>query len=315
MFAIEPRIDYPNAPPVPIDEHSVPGVSYLLGKRYPIAADINVTPMPDTDDSSDVNLRRRFLLTSGVVGAGALVTGVAIGASNSGRIERLAERVLGPRGPGQEFKTTARAIRARHNAQTREVVARLKRKYEDAVFGHVRVWDMVEKLALCVDPTDTSLYCTSQFVHVQQVVAAMERDGVQDRDLYIAAFTHDLGKVMLLANEAPEHVVCQPAPFGGHREGVGLDNVVFQFCHPEIIYTRLKDHVPDHLAWLVRYHATSIQRAEPYMDDRDRGYAERYLRPFQRYDKRFKSTTFLPRIDLAKYRALIEETFPRPILI
>jgi myo-inositol oxygenase len=277
-------------------------------------SDIHVTPMPDTNDSSGATPRRRFL-TAGVVGAGALVTGVALGAANSGRIERVEERVLGPRGPDKEFKTTARAIWARHKAQTREVVARLKRKYEDAVFGRVRVWDMVEKLALCVDPTDTSLFCTSQFIHVQQVVAAMERDGVQDRDFYIAAFTHDLGKVMLLANEAPEHVVCQPAPLGGDRDGIGLDNVVFQFCHPEIIYTRLKDHVPDHLAWLVRYHATSIERAGPYMDDRDRGYAERYLKPFQRYDKRFKSTTFLPRIDLAKYRALIEETFPSPILI
>jgi hypothetical protein len=270
--------------------------------------------MSETDDPSGVTPRRRFL-TSGVVGAGALAAGVALGASNSGRIERIEERVLGPLGPGREFKTTAREIWARHNAQTREVVARLKRKYEDAVFGRVRVWDMVEKLALCVDPTDTSLYCTSQFIHVQQVVAAMERDGVQDRDLYIAAFTHDLGKVMLLANEAPEHVVCQPAPLGGEGEGLGLDNVVFQFCHPEIIYTRLKDHVPDHIAWLVRYHATSIKKAEPYMDDRDRRYAERYLKPFRHYDNAFKSSTSLPRIDLAKYRALIEDTFPSPILI
>ena len=273
-----------------------------------------MTPKPDKDDPSDVAPRRRFL-TSGVVGVGALAAGVALGASNSGHIERVEERILGPRGPDKEFKTTARAIWARHKAQTREVVAGLKRKYEAAVFGRVRVWDMIEKLALCVDPTDTSLYCTSQFIHVQQVVAAMERDGVQDRDLYIAAFTHDLGKVMLLASEAPEHVVCRSAPVGGDREGIGLDNVVFQFCHPEIIYTRLKDHVPDHLAWLVRYHATSIKNAEPYMDDRDRRYAERYLKPFQRYDSGFKSTTFLPRIDLAKYRALIEETFPSPILI
>ena len=37
----------------------------------------------------------------------ALVTGVALGASNSGRIERLEERVLGPRGPDKEFKTAA----------------------------------------------------------------------------------------------------------------------------------------------------------------------------------------------------------------
>jgi len=270
--------------------------------------------MPGTDDSSAVTSRRRFL-TSGVVGAGALATGVALGASNSDRIELVGERILGPQGPDKEFKTTARAILARHEAQTREIVHRLKRRYEDAVFGRVRVWDMVEKLALCVDPTDTGLYCTSQFIHVQQLVAAMERDGVRDPDFYIAAFTHDLGKVMLLANEAPEYVVCQSAPLGGDREGIGLDNVVFQFCHPEIIYTRLKDHLPDHLAWLVRYHATSIRQAEPYMDDRDRRYAQRYLKPFRRYDNGFKSTTSLPRIDLAKYRALVEETFPHPILI
>jgi hypothetical protein len=270
--------------------------------------------MPPADDSSGTARRRRFL-TSGLVGAGALAAGVAVGASNSGRIERLEERVLGPRGPDREFKETARAIWARHNAQTREVVERLKRKYEDAVFGRVRVWDMVEKLALCVDATDTSLYCTSQFIHVQQMVAAMEREGVTDRDLYIAAFTHDLGKVMLLANEAPEYVLCTPARLGDDRGAVGLDNVLFQFGHWEIIYTRLKDHVPEHLAWLLRYHNTSIERTESYMNDRDRGYAERYLKPFQRYDRRFKSTTFLPRIDLAKYRALIEETFPSPILI
>lgn len=270
--------------------------------------------MPGTDDSSGINRRRRFL-TSGVVGAGALATGIALGASNSGRIERWEERVFGPRGPDREFKKTASEIWARHRAQTRETVAGLKRRYEGAVFGRVRVWDMVEKLALCVDPTDTTLYCTSQFIHVQQVVAAMERDGVQDRDLYIAAFTHDLGKVMLLGNEAPENVVCQQAPIGGDHEGIGLDNVVFQFGHPEIIYTRLKDHVPDHIAWLVRYHATSPKVAAPYMNDRDRGYTERYLKPFRRYDNGFKSATSLPRIDLAKYRALIEEAFPQPILI
>jgi hypothetical protein len=270
--------------------------------------------MPDTGNPSEGTPRRRFL-ASGVVGAGALVTGVALGAGNSDRITRVEERLLGPRGPGREFKTTARAIWARHNAQTRDVVAGLKRRYEGAVFGRVRVWDMVEKLALCVDPTDTTLYCTSQFIHVQQVVAAMERDGVEDRDLYLAAFTHDLGKVMLLANEAPEHVVCTSELLGGDREGIGLDNVLFQFGHWEIIYSRLKDHVPQHIAWLLRYHNTAPERVAPYMDDRDRDYAARYLKPFQRYDRGFKSTTFLPRIDLAKYRALVEEAFPSPILI
>src|SRR5262249_23931959 len=157
---------------------------------------------------------------------------------------------------------------------TRELVAQLKAKYENAVFGRARVWDLVEKLAFCVDPTDTALLCTNQFIHVQQVLAGMEHDGIDGHDLFLVALTHDLGKVVLLTDELPERVVAPPEPIGDYRPGVGLDNVVYQFGHGEIIYSRLKDHVPAHIAWILRYHATPLSSLDPYMSSQDRIYAK-----------------------------------------
>jgi hypothetical protein len=218
--------------------------------------------------------------------------------------------------PGwRQFVQEAGAVTERHWAQTRETVAALRRKHERAVLGRRRMWDLVERLALCVDPTDTRLCCASQLVHVQQVVAGMERDGVDDPDLLVAAITHDLGKILLLAGEAPEHVVGTNAPIGRYARGAGLDTVVFQWNHDEFIYSRLRDHVPDHVAWLLRYHSIEIRRAEPLMDARDRSYLERYLRPFRRYDQGTKSPcTLPPPTILDKYRDLIDRTFPAPIL-
>ena len=72
--------------------------------------------------------------------------------------------------------------------------------------------------------------------------------------------------------------------------------------------------MPSHIAWVVRYHNIDIRDAAPYMDARERTYAEKYLTIFQRFDGGFVSPYFQPRIDLAKYRELIEGYFPRPIL-
>ena len=52
----------------------------------------------------------------------------------------------------------ARAIEARHAAQTVDDVEALRRKYQAPVFGTVRVWDLVERLAQCVDPSDCALF-------------------------------------------------------------------------------------------------------------------------------------------------------------
>lgn len=249
-------------------------------------------------------------LGAGVASGAVRTAGAVVGPA---RLRRWALRLS----PGwRGFTREAQAITERHRAQTHETVAALKRKYEHAVLGRWRVWDLIERLALCVDPTDGELYCASQLVHVQQVVAGMERDGVDDRDLLLAALTHDLGKVLLLVGEAPEHVVGMNTPIGRYPPRVGLDRVVFQWNHDEFIYSRLKDHVPDHLAWLLRYHSIEIPRAAPLMDARDRSYLERYLRPFRRYDQGTKSVCSLPPRDiLAKYRDLVEAAFPGPILV
>jgi predicted HD phosphohydrolase len=244
----------------------------------------------------------------------ALGAAAAVGAlAAPGRLRRWAHRGLSP--GWRDFAREARAISERHARQTRETVAALRSKYERPIFGRVRVWDLVERLALCVDPTDGELYCVSQLVHVQQVLAGMERDRMGDADLILAAVVHDLGKVLLLTGEAPEHVVGMNAPIGPHAQGIGLDQAVLQWNHDELAYSRLRDHVPEPVAWLVRYHSLMVEAARPLMDARDRDYLARYLVPFRRYDQGTKSVCSLPPRDLLdRCRDVVERTFPSPIL-
>jgi hypothetical protein len=256
------------------------------------------------------------VLAGGAVGSAA---GVAAGYRFSPALRsvelgvRSPELAL-PEGVGA-FRREAEAIVARHRAQTTETVAALKAKYEAAVFGRVRVWDLVEKLALCIDPSDMRLFVGSQFLHLQQILAGMEANGVDDPDMLLLAIVHDLGKVLLLARELPEHVVCTTGRIGSPDPGCGLDEVVFQFGHGEFIYSRLRGHVPDHVAWTARYHNVRIDDVEPFMSDRDRLWCDRYLRPFRRFDAGFASAYYLPRLDLDRYRELVERAFPSPLLV
>jgi len=214
----------------------------------------------------------------------------------------------------KRFLDHARVIYERHLDQTKEKVACLKKKYEKPVIGKVRVWNLMERLAQCIDPSDSALYCVSQLVHALQVVDGMERDGIQDKDFLIAGLVHDLGKILLLTGEAPENVVGFSTPIGHYEKGVGLANCVFQWNHDQFIYARLKDFVPDHIAWLLRYHSIYEPECRHLMDERDRMYMERYLRVFEKYDKGTKSLYHLPKNGIEKYRVLIEDTFPKPIL-
>lgn len=214
----------------------------------------------------------------------------------------------------EEFRVEARRIHERHRRQTAATVAELKRKYEHPVFGRVRVWDLVEKLALCIDPTDTDLFGGSQWLHVQQALAAMEMQHVTDENFFLIAILHDLGKLFLQTGEVPENVVCGAAPLGSYPAGIGLDQVVYQFGHGELIYSRIKDHVPEPVAWTARYHTIDLAVAGPVMNERDQRLAAEYLSPFREFDAGFKSPQWLPKIDMARYRELIERTFPEPIL-
>ena len=102
--------------------------------------------------------------------------------------------------------------------------------------GEVSRVGLDREMALCVDPTEIRLLCTSQYMHVCQLIRGMERDGELDDTMLLTALLHDLGKVAMLAGEAPENVVCLIEPIEAVEPGSGLDNAIFQFGHDEIAY-------------------------------------------------------------------------------
>jgi hypothetical protein len=213
-----------------------------------------------------------------------------------------------------QFQKSANEIIAMHKAQTLADVDRLRRKYEMPVFGSIKPWSLVEMLAQCIDPTDSLLLCASQQVHVLQVIEGMERDGVATEELILAALLHDLGKVLLIAGEAPENVIGFNAPIGTYEPGIGLDQCVFQWNHDEFVYSRLKPHVSDRLAWLIRYHSIIPSRCAQYMDARDRDYMNRVLLTFSHYDHETKSHSSVPRVRIRDYRPLLERALPERIV-
>lgn len=212
------------------------------------------------------------------------------------------------------FHIEADRVQTLHARQTREMVVALKAKYEYSVFGPVRVWDLVEKLARCVDCTDTRLFCASQWLHVQQTLATMEQDGVDDPDMHLIAILHDLGKVFLLSGEVPENVVCGSNRIGEYAPGAGLEQMIFQFGHGELIYSRVRGHVPDHVAWALRYHSLDLHENLVYMSPHERELFDKYVVAFRRFDLYSKSPKWVPTLDMTKYRELIEAYFPQPIL-
>jgi hypothetical protein len=211
------------------------------------------------------------------------------------------------------YAAAAAPIIERHRQQSVADVRELKRRYAEPVFGRVRVWDLVERLGCCIDPTDQRLYAASQQTHVLQMIAQMESDGVASRDLLLVALIHDLGKLLLLTAEDPANVVCMNGPVGQWEPGSGLDNCLLQWNHDEFAYSRFKDLIPDELAWLIRYHSVERAEVEPLLDAQDAERAARLLTPFAHYDHATKSPFQLPGVSLLDYRDLIEEAFPEPI--
>lgn len=62
------------------------------------------------------------------------------------------------------------------------------------------------------------------------------------------------------------------------------------------------------------YHSAMVDDLRPYCDARDRSHLDDSLSRFQPYDLCHKSYSHAPRIDMEKYRVLIEDLFPQPIL-
>jgi hypothetical protein len=211
------------------------------------------------------------------------------------------------------YAERARAIIERHNAQTIDQVEALRRRYAEPIFGKVRVWELIEKLGSCVDPTDERLYTASQQVHVLQMLQAMEADNFDTPEMVLVALVHDLGKVLLLTGEDPANVVCMNRPIAGGTAGAGLDRTVIQWNHDEFAYERLRDHLPDELAWLVRYHSLDVEAAAEVMNEQDLERANALLLPFAHYDHATKSPFDVPVKSISGYREVIEAAFPRRI--
>lgn len=215
----------------------------------------------------------------------------------------------------RRFDETAKALVVRRAAQDFDTAEHLKSKYASPLIGKIRIYDALLMLGACVDETDTELYCVSQLTHTLQVAEAMLDDGVTDKTLVLTALLHDLGKLPLLFGESPEHVNGRVSPLCPALPGVGLAEVALPWGHDEFAYQRLKGHVPDHVAWLIRYHSLDFKIAGPFMDEGDHRYHQAYLNRFRAYDLGSKSMFKLPRRMLSDYQPLLDTFFPDPILI
>jgi hypothetical protein len=204
----------------------------------------------------------------------------------------------------------ARAIEALHDAQDIDDVMALRDKYAMPTLGEISPWSLVEMLGQCIDPSDQRLYCASQQMHVLQMIDAMEDQHAATPEMLLVALVHDVGKVLLLTGEAPENVACTNRPVRTGAPGCGLDRCVFQWNHDEWAYARLKDHLPDHLAWLVRYHSVRPATCLQFMDARDIDYCRRYLKPFAAFDHETKSPFNVARRRIADYRPIVERALP-----
>lgn len=211
----------------------------------------------------------------------------------------------------ENFDHQAKKIKNAHWHQTIADVESLKIKYKESVFGLVSPWSLIEKLAICIDPTDRELYGVSQFIHTMQVLEAMEKDGVQDQEFLLASLFHDVGKILLLTNEAPENIVCDNGII--KQNGIGLDNCVTHWNHDEFAYMKLKNHIPYWVGWLIRYHSIKVDIVAPYFNDNDKLLYKKYLINFSKYDKLSKSIYHIPKINLIKYQKLVDSYLPKEI--
>ena len=265
-------------------------------------------------------LDRRELFRIGLTGAAGVAAGGGAGFASG--VPYGERREAGkpqhydiPGSPENNFRLAARKLRQLQGEQTAETVRALKAKYESPVLGRFRVWDLIEKLSFCIDPTDVGLGCVSQYMHVNQILSAMEGDRVLDEDMLLTALLHDLGKILLVTGEAPEHVVGFIRPVEEREPGIGLEQALLSFGHDELAYSRFKDLVPEHISWMLRYHSIVLGDCEPLMSAKDSEYEQKYLARFRKYDIGSKDRAFLPpQATLDRYRDFIESRFPEPIL-
>ena len=217
------------------------------------------------------------------------------------------------RTPTRRFWADAVPYVERHQAQTLATVEELQDRYRAPVFGDVTVWSLVEMLAHIIDRFDPGLMNASQAVHTVQMLEAMHADAVDDENLILAAVLHDVGKVLDLVGEDPANVFGRNQPIGDYEAGCGFDRCVFQWNHDEFAYSCLVGRVPDHVAWLLRYHSVVPGHLPASHGRPGSEYFARYWKDFYRWDMGSKSIHAVPRTRLRDYRGLVEAAFPEPI--
>lgn len=215
----------------------------------------------------------------------------------------------------QNFDEKAKIIKSLHWNQTPLKVHELKTKYQTPVFGAVNPWTIIEKLSLCIDPTDRELYSVSQFIHTCQVLESMEKAGIQDEEFLLAGLLHDIGKVLLLTDELPENVVCDNGVIFATESGIGWENCVTHWNHDEYGYEKLKAYLPNEISWLIRFHSMKLNDTIKYANAYDKTLIEKYLIPFRDHDKLTKSIYHLPDINIDKYTRLVEKHLPKEIIM
>jgi len=213
----------------------------------------------------------------------------------------------------QCFDKNAKSIHVKHISQTEGDYKNLYSKYKSApILGEVTVWEAIEKLSFAIDPTDKELYNVSQWTHTLQVIESMEKKN-ENEELIVAGWLHDLGKILLTTNEAPENIVCDNGIIKG-KEKSGLDNCLLNWNHDEFAYMRVKEYVPYHISWIIRYHSIKTECLK-YMNENDMKLYKQFLIDFKKHDKLTKSIHHMPKIDLEKHKKIIEKHIPGKILI
>ncbi len=211
------------------------------------------------------------------------------------------------------FIQEAKLIYERHLQQTEEEVKRLNLKYKTHRIGSKPMFDHLQSLSSVVDPSDPMLGCLSQLTHVLQVAEAMRVDGFSN-DWLVLALVHDLGKLLLLENEAPENVVGPNSVISGSI-GEGLDQSVFTWGHDEWAYQRLAQYLSEEMAWVLRCHSLRFDQCLDYLSDTDKRRYDELLLIFRSYDLSTKSMYFKPKWQLEDYRDLLEAYFSGNVLL
>jgi len=240
-----------------------------------------------------------------------------------------------------------------HVFQTYDFVKKQKEKYLKLDKLKMSIFQAVDFLNEIVDDSDPDTD-QAQVIHcIQTGEAARKAYPGEEYDwLHLAAFIHDLGKVLShpkVFNEPQWAVVGDTFPvgcaysdtiifndffnenpdikhpiysnkYGVYHEGIGLDNVDFSWGHDEYLYqvcVQNKCTLPAEALYMIRYHSCyAVHQKSGYSylyNDKDRELIP-WLKVFQKFDLYSKLPEKIDVEDyLPYYRKLVEKYFPETL--